>query len=356
MTVLLGLGLVLMTGCGSGSSTQGNATPLPVVKDLSGIKAEGRLEPIRFAKLALNADGQVSEVRAKQGDPVEAGQLIASLDSDQTQTLEGARASASLELATAYQAVRVAQAKLDDYPMPRIFVGLTAAQAARLWLEKLDTARLEFEPYKGTSRKTLKPNHVFPSLPRRVWFDTGEYDGMAKEYKKAVDVAWMNYTKAIQWLTLDAALQSAKAKLAQAQKNNDSLQDASLSDATAGTRAALANAEVRAPFSGTITNLDLKVGEFVSAGSPVMTIADFSYWVVKTTDLTEIDVVNIAENEPVTVALDSIPDASFEGRILSIGQNYSERQGDIVYAVTILLADKHPAMRWGMTAQVTFGE
>ena len=60
-----------------------------------------------------------------------------------------------------------------------------------------------------------------------------------------------------------------------------------------GIRAALANAEVRSPFAGTITNLDLKVGEFAASGTPVVTIADLSKWVVKTTDLTEIDVVNV---------------------------------------------------------------
>ena len=39
---------------------------------------------------------------------------------------------------------------------------------------------------------------------------------------------------------------------------------------TAGTRAALANAELRAPFAGPITNLNLKVGEFAASGTPVV--------------------------------------------------------------------------------------
>jgi hypothetical protein len=40
--------------------------------------------------------------------------------------------------------------------------------------------------------------------------------------------------------------------------------------------------------------------------------------------------------------------------VLSIGENYTENQGDVVYEVTILLTDKDAAMRWGMTAVVTF--
>jgi HlyD family secretion protein len=100
--------------------------------------------------------------------------------------------------------------------------------------------------------------------------------------------------------------------------------------------------------------LDLKVGEFIAAGHPVVTIADVSSWIVKTTDLTEIDVVNVREGQSVEVTLDALPGVTLNGNVLSIGQSYSENQGDIVYEVAILLEDKNPAMRWGMTAEVKF--
>ncbi|MBK9210975.1 MAG: HlyD family efflux transporter periplasmic adaptor subunit [Anaerolineales bacterium] len=98
-----------------------------------------------------------------------------------------------------------------------------------------------------------------------------------------------------------------------------------------------------------------KVGEFAS-GQPVITIADNSKWVVKTTDLTEIDVVKIKEGQAVTVTLDALPGVELSGNVLSISQNFSENQGDVVYEVTILLTEKDPAMRWGMTAIVKFTE
>jgi HlyD family secretion protein len=104
-----------------------------------------------------------------------------------------------------------------------------------------------------------------------------------------------------------------------------------------------------------VTELNAKLGSSINSGEPAVTIADFSQWLVRTKDLTEIDVVNLKEGEPVTVTLDAIPNVSLKGEILSIAQNYSENQGDIVYEVTILLTDTHPAMRWGMTASVSFG-
>ena len=64
--------------------------------------------------------------------------------------------------------------------------------------------------------------------------------------------------------------------------------------------------------------------------------------------------VALTENDPVVVRLDALPGVELKGTILSIGQTYQENQGDIVYEVTIQLKDTHPAIRWGMTANVTF--
>jgi multidrug resistance efflux pump len=347
---------ISVAGCASMRARQPSPTPLPVVPDLGGVTAEGRLEPVRYVDLATNTDGQVKEVLGKEGEDIAAGEVIATIDSRQARSLDAAEAGVALDLGNAYQAVRTAQRAFDEYPVPRIFIGLSPEQAAEAWLAELQAARAAFAPYEDTSRKTLKPNHFFPHLPRRVVLDTGEYEGVAKEYKKRVDVAWANYTKAIQWLTLASALESAEADLQVAQSRFDSLQDASMSESTAGTRAALANAEVRAPYAGKITNFDLKPGQSVSAGQSVATIADFTNWVVKTTNLTEIDVISIRNGQAVHVTIDALPGLELDGRVTSIAQNYSERQGDIVYTATIVLGEVDPAMRWGMTAQVDFGE
>lgn len=360
LILLLGLAVCMSAGCGSASAIQTAPTPMPAVADLTGVTAEGRLEPIRFVDLAPSVDGLVSEVLVSAGQQVVPGQLLARLDSTNAQTLETAQTEAALELGSAYEAVRVAQSEFDVYPLPRIFAGLSAQEASRTWLAELDAARAAFSPYKNTSRKTLKPSSafsgfVYPSLPHRVLYDTGEYDEVAMVYKKHVDIAWMNYTKAVQWLKLDSALATAKARLADAQRRYQSLHDASISEASMGTRSALATAEIRAPFAGTIAQLDLKVGELAKMGHAVVTIADLSGWIVKTGDLTEIDVVSISEGMEVTVSLDSLPDDEFRGRVLSVDLNYSDRQGDVVYPVRILLAERQPDMRWGMTAQVTFG-
>ena len=322
-------------------------TPLATVKADDIVVAEGRLEPVRYAQLALSANGLVSEVLAKEGDSVKAGNVIARLENSQAKSLQTAQADALQALTAAYGSVRDAQFKLDEFDVPSDFAGMTPRQAIDSTQQKLNTARDAFEPYKWMSDKQLR-------LTAAEQQDNATISSTAKRLKKQLDDAWTKYRKAVQWLDLQSALESAQAQLAQAQKDYNSLQDSSLAENTAGARAALASAELRSPFAGTITNLDLKVGQFAASGQPVVTVADFSSWVVKTTDLTEIDVVNVKEGQPVTLTLDAIPGQSFNGQVLSIGQDYSEKQGDVVYEVTVLLADHHPAMRWGMTAEVKF--
>jgi HlyD family secretion protein len=344
---LLALSLII-AACGSAPASV-EPTLIPTVVADTTVVSEGRLEPIHFTDLALNASGLVSDVLVKEGDTIAAGDVIARLESNEAQTLESAQAKASKDLTDAYQAVRDAQFKLDNFDVPSDYIGMSPEQAVEMTLEKLNKARVDFEPYKNINDKNLE-------LSAGQKRGDAVVTGTAKVFKKKLDDAWANYRKAIQWFDLESNLESAKALLAQAQRDYNSLTDSTFGEDTAGARAALANAEVRAPFPGVITDLKLKIGEFAASGQTVVTIADMSNWVVKTTDLTEIDVVNIKEGQNVAVTLDAIPNVELNGKVFLIGQNYSKNQGDIVYEVTVLLTDKHPAMRWGMTAEVKFAQ
>jgi multidrug resistance efflux pump len=339
--------VVSITACGSTPATA-EATQIPTVIADKTIIAEGKLEPIHYTELALNASGLVSEVLFSEGNKVAAGDVIARLDASEAQTLESAQAKAAQELTVAYQEARDAQFKLDNFDVPSDFDGMTPPQAVEAMLVALNKARADFEPYRNLQERIEWEMRNDTTENPKVYKDT------AKIYKQRLDDAWARYRKAILWLELKSTLQNANARLILAQRDYDALQDPSFAADTAGTRAALANAEIRAPFSGVITDLNLKVGEFAASGQPVITVADNSQWLVKTTDLTEIDVVNIKEGQPVIVKLDALPEVELKGNVLSISQNFSENQGDVVYEAAILLTDSNPAMRWGMTAIVNF--
>lgn len=114
----------------------------------------------------------------------------------------------------------------------------------------------------------------------------------------------------------------------------------------------LENATLTAPIPGTVVEVDLEVGERVDTTQVVIRIADFSEWEIETTDLTELGIVQIDAGDPVTITFDALPELELPGRVKSIQEIGKNRQGDIVYKVTITPEAWDRRLRWGMTATV----
>jgi multidrug resistance efflux pump len=346
--IVLGL---LLEACGTGGASATETAAVPTVLADKTVISEGRVEPVRFVEIGFNASGLVSEVLVKQGDPVGAGQVIARLESNEAQTLETARAAATRELADANEAVRAAQNTLDDFLIPVDLKPMGPEEAVRYTYEQLEKARADYEPYKYTHQRRDRNDF---NQDCEIRNDIEICKNTASYYDRILRDAWDKYRQAIEWWDHVATLDDAKAKRLEAQKNYDDLQNDANPEETAGIRASLADAELRSPFPGTVAKLDIKVGETASVGTTIATVADFSKWVIKTTDLTEIDVVNIKQGQTALIILDALPDVELTGTVDAIGGTYSEKQGDIVYEVTIILNDTNPNLRWGMTAEVKF--
>lgn len=321
----------VLAACGGAQPTETSpeSVATPVIAD-STIIAEGRVEPVRYVNIAFTAGGVVGEVLVNEGDLLSAGDVIARLSNADTLTLNEAQTDAFQRMVEAYEAVRLAQLDVDNFDLYSELRAMTPQEAVQSTYEKLEKARADYEPYKFLNSRN--------------------------DEKKALDDAWAKYRAAITWTERVSALNNAKSQLESAQHDYDALQDTADLEKLAGTRALLANGELRSPFNGTIAELDIKAGEPAVTGQSAVTVADFSSWVIKTTDLTEIDVVNIKEGQSAVVVLDALPDSSFEATVQSISQTFDEVQGDVVYEVTLLLTSADPAIRWGMTAEVKFAK
>lgn len=327
-----------VAACGASPTATTEATPIPTVIADDTIIAEGRVEPIQYAEIAFNASGSVSEIFVKEGQAVKKGDPIIRLG-DESDTNY---AAAQLELVTAQQA-------WDD------LVNSRGADFAQAVIDLKDAKEASDRAYQYLVY--LQNDQRIPQTEsRRVLTNTPfgyNYEIKTKSFTGPAPEDWIVEAK--------NDLELKKAELEKAQLVYDHLKDgpdasqlplleARLNAAKAG----VAAFSVTAPFDGIVTKLNAKTGSSINAGEIAVTIADTSKWTVITTDVTEISVVKLKEGQPVTVKLDAIPDAELKGEILSIGQGYTENQGDIVYEVAILLADQDPAMRWGMTAVVTF--
>jgi HlyD family secretion protein len=157
------------------------------------------------------------------------------------------------------------------------------------------------------------------------------------------------------------AMQNARSALAKLtpQAEDIAAAEAGVKTATAARDLAaenLKNAKLVAPFDGVITSMDLRAGEFAAPNAVVVRIADTAQWQVETTDLTEINIVNVKEGDPVTITLDAIAGLELAGKVTRIKGFGENRQGDIVYAVTVALDKQDERLRWNMTAKVSIGK
>jgi membrane fusion protein (multidrug efflux system) len=330
--------LLVFTACSPATT----ATPelIPTVIADSTIIAEGRVEPLRDAEIAFTAGGLVSEVLVKEGQTVKKGDLLIRLGGESDSNY----AAAQYNVASAQKALNDL-VKNSEADLAQAIIDLKEAK------ESLEKAEVYLD-YLQRSKKVPQPETFVYYIKRGEGYDIRLRTHF---YKGPAPANWI--AKAEDEVALKKAEVEKLQDTVDRMKENggvDSNELAILEAQLEAAKAELAVFEITAPFDGVVAEIDAKAGSSIRARDVAITLADFSNWLVKTTDLTEIDVVQLTENEPVVVTLDALPGVDFKGTILSIGQTYTENQGDVVYEVTVQLNEAHPAIRWGMTSSVTF--
>jgi len=159
-----------------------------------------------------------------------------------------------------------------------------------------------------------------------------------------------------------AALAVAEANLAHSQAEYERRKvgpDTTLL-AQAEARLALAKAQVQAgeeavadlvliaPFDSVVCNLDVRVGEWISPGIPILQLGDLDNLRVETTDLSEIDAARVHPKDVAAVTFDALPDVNVKGTILWVASKSADGAG-VNYTAVILLDTIPAGLRWGMT-------
>lgn len=307
---------LLLGGCSNGRAIEVTTARAERVGSLQSIvTASGEIVASRFADIGANVMGRIVELPVKEGDRVEAGQLLARIDPVQ--------ASAAADAADATVAALEADARSAGSQ-----VGV--AQAA------LDEAR---------SRAT----EANAALSRaRQLRDAGLMP--AAEFDKS-----------------DAAANAAAAQVASAQAALERARDGA---AAAERRTGQARAErtrardqltktaVTAPIAGVVTRLDVELGEMVvigvqnQPGSILMTISDLS-GINAEVKVAEADVMRLAENMGATVSLEGLPEQRFSGRVIDIGASALPQAGAQAAArefrVRVRLDQPGPQLKPGLT-------
>jgi multidrug efflux pump subunit AcrA (membrane-fusion protein) len=381
------------------------------------VVVDGRVVPALRSDLSLPASGVVAELLVAEGDQVQAGQpllrlqamqqaaavdqAMAQLNRAQARLAElkvGARAQ---EVAAATAALDAAQARLDRIEKGALPAELASAQAALAEAQATLQGVLE-----GASRQQIIAAEAdlanAEALRRQA---QAAYDRVAgnpdigarpeaaqlEQATNAVNAALARLNDLREGATA-SSIAAARARVQRAQAQLDLLTATNPADvaeaqatvrqaqaqidllaagnrpetiavaeadvqaaaaAVAQAEAALRDAELRAPFAGTIAALDVAIGEPVAAGSPVIRLANLAQWQIETEDLTEFDVIDLQPGDKVTITFDAIPGLQKDGvinRIRPIGQ---DNRGDIVYTLVIDPAQHDGRLLWNMTAVVT---
>ncbi len=117
--------------------------------------------------------------------------------------------------------------------------------------------------------------------------------------------------------------------------------------------ALLQKLSMTAPITGMVSNLRVHAGEWVTPGQPLLTLSDMQHLRVETTDLSELDVINVQEGQAVTVVIKAL-NASVLGKVTRIASTADKLGGDVIYKTTIALDELPAGLRAGMTVNVQF--
>ncbi len=294
VAVVAGLALAL-----AGCSQRPNYTPPEAGAENNFLPAEsvvrstGSVVPEEFADLSFPISGLVTEVAVEEGDSVQAGDVIARMD---TYILEA-------DVARAEAVLKAAEANLERVKLGASEAEILAAQSALAAIG-------------------APGNPPTPESP-------------AQAAQLAAAQAQLDYLLS---LPLPEDLALAEAQVEQAQTDVEAA------------RARLQQAVLSSHLDGTVTELFVNPYEYVMAGEPVVQISDLSTLHVDT-ELTEADVARIAIGDRAIISFGMLAGVEVGGTVTRIAAKPSQDH-NAAFTVTVTLDEIPENLRWGMTAYV----
>ncbi len=261
----------------------------------STVTASGEIKPRNYINIGANAMGRLTEILVKEGDRVKKGQLLARLEAVQaTADLNSQKAALSSVQSDAVASQAALQAFDESLKTSQASVDRARADA--------DKAKLDFDRGSQLLEKKLIAKQ--------------DYDQRNAAY-----------------ISAQAALRQAQAQLAQAraQRAQTAAQVESSKRRVAQSEAMVVRVtdvldkyQSFAPLDGIVTNLPVRLGETVvpgiqnSSSSLIMTIADMSL-ITSEVRVDETDIVNVQLNQAAEITIDAIPNKTFKGKVIEIG-------------------------------------
>lgn len=330
------------------------------------VSAIGVVLPEREASLSFQAAGTVVEVAVDPGAQVEAGQVLAALD---TADLELALRQAEIGLRQAQAQVQQLDQRPSDSDIAAAQAALDSAKAAYQQLlrgvdkDQLAAAEAQVKQARAALEQAQAAYNMVKDLPNVAMLPQSL---QLQQATNSYEVAQANYRVASKGAT-SAQIAQAQAAVAQAQAGLDRLNaapsEAQRAIAQAGVDQAqlvieqaqrrLVNARITAPWAGVVTSVNLVVGAPTSLSLPAIGLADLSKFHLDVL-VDEVDIAGITEGQTVSIEVDALPDAQLTGAVLRVSPAaQTTATGGVSYKVRIDIAPSEAALRSGMSATAT---
>jgi HlyD family secretion protein len=319
------------------------------------IEATSNLSPVQERSLGFDISGRVTDVYVKEGDHITTGDKLIQLE---TTSLAQSVEQAELNLEQAQ--VQLAQVK----------AGATEAEIAAAEASVSNAKASYAQVKEGTSAEQLAQLEVeMERTAKEVQQAQGNYDRYGERMAQTLQNATLDYEQAklAYEIALDVDandLTSAWSKVEQAQADLDALlagpteeeiEDAELSVqsaelALAKAQRQLEDATLVAPFDGTVTEVNVAVGENAS-GAAVVIVADLETLEVEIA-LNETDVIEVDIGQSAQADVEALEDVVIPGEVVDIAPTGETSSGVVLYPVTVQLAETPAQVRAGMTVDV----
>ncbi|MDD5489837.1 MAG: efflux RND transporter periplasmic adaptor subunit [Candidatus Moranbacteria bacterium] len=326
------------------------------------VSVTGTLKAHDTLGLNFEVPGRIKSVGIDIGQKVAKGDLLATLD------------QANLELS-----VEQAKANLDK-----------ARADAGVNFDSIHSAKVEKENSENYLEDTKSLNKKNIAAAEQAVSDTKDYLDDAQSYynkvkdengsdssttksaKLTLDTAEANYEQAKDALdvadqTADLAETSAQNKLNTADAALDAAEsdnikagkDANVAAYEAAYETAVNNldkAALRAPVTGTITQLNFKAGEVIGSPSVTSTTGIFAQMIsedfIFEALVSETDIAKVVIGQKATLVFDALPDDTFDSEVVSIEPSATVVQDVVDYVVKLSVSKSDTRFRDGLSADV----
>ena len=336
------------------------------------VGATGIVEANQTADLNWETTGRVESVNFAVNDRVKAGDILADLaDNTLPQSVILAQAdlvdaqkaledliNSNTESAESYKALLEAEQDLRDAEDDRDQWNYNDAN-----IDRVDEFRADFIAKEEDYKIYKSAYEAVKSLPAD--------DPKRVEAKQQMDDAKLVRDKALRALNYllgksfgqqvaedfaDADI--AQAKLNDAQRDWDRVKSGANADDISAAEAKVAAAEatvsmgwIEAPFNGTVTQVEPKVGDQISTSTPAFRIDDLSELNVDV-QISEVDINKVTVGQEVELTFDAISGKSYTGEVTEVAKVGEDTGSGVDFTVTLRIVDPDEEVRPGMTAAV----